>query len=115
MKFYLYRQNNSGGRYYGPLYVIVQARDGSHANFLAETYGNVYFNGVAKNIDCECCGDRWYTSYDGEDRPSDLYIGDGYGADRADDPICVNAAGDVENRHMLPVDADSFDSDNFWI
>lgn len=114
MKFYLYNQNNSGGSYYGPLYVIVQARDEDHANFLAQTYGDVYFDGVSKGIDCECCGDRWYPSYNEEDRPSDLCIGNGYGADRADAPLCINAAGDVLTRASLPVEADAFDSDKFW-
>ena len=26
----------------------------------------MYFDGCAKNIDCPCCGDRWYQQYDGD-------------------------------------------------
>jgi hypothetical protein len=57
--FYTYRQNNSGGRFCGPEYVIVEANNADDANYFAAKYCDIYFNGVQKNEDCECCGDRW--------------------------------------------------------
>ena len=64
MKYYVYRQNNSGGQYIGPKVVIVQAENETKANGLATGIGPVYFDGVANGIDCDCCGDRWYGCYD---------------------------------------------------
>lgn len=61
--FYTYRQNNSGGYYIGPSYVIVEADSSSEADFIAEQNG-IYFNGVMRGRDCECCGDRWYNAWD---------------------------------------------------
>ncbi len=46
-------------------YVLIQARDGSHADERAESIG-IYFNGVDDGTDCECCGDRWCPQYAGE-------------------------------------------------
>ena len=40
-------------------YVLIQARNGAHADERAEEIG-IYFNGVDDGMDCECCGDRWY-------------------------------------------------------
>ena len=115
MKFFGYSQNNSGGYYDGPLYVIVQAKDSDHADSLVTLNTDVYFNGCSTGSDCSCCGDRWNRCWgDGDDLPSDVYTGSGYGADRADAPLCVNAVGDVVKRHDLPMDVDSFDSDPFW-
>lgn len=45
--FYTYRQNNSGGYYIGPSYVIVEADSSSEADFIAEQNG-IYFNGVMR-------------------------------------------------------------------
>ena len=62
-KFFTYRQNNTGGSFSGPaLYVIVEAINASDADVRAEMNG-VYFNGCDSGSDCECCGDRWYTTY----------------------------------------------------
>lgn len=68
MPFFTFRQNNSGGgndidesRGIGH-YVIVEASDADHANYLARQIG-VYFEGVAAGIDCDCCGDRWYQQW----------------------------------------------------
>lgn len=61
--FYVFRQNNSGGDFIGPQYVIVGAVSPEQAEELAVCYGDVYFNGVNKGIDCPCCGDRWWPLY----------------------------------------------------
>lgn len=69
-KFYTFNQNNSGGKFYGPVYVIVEARNVDEANSLAESKADVYFDGEG---DCACCGYRWYTLSDyekGDDVPS---------------------------------------------
>lgn len=55
-KFYPFRQNNSGGRFYGPTYVVIEARSATEANNLAEEKADVYFSGRG---DCACCGERW--------------------------------------------------------
>lgn len=63
MKYFLYNQNNSGGLFAidGNVaeYVIIEAVDEICANEIAFTKG-IYFDGVDKQMDCECCGDRWY-------------------------------------------------------
>lgn len=63
MAFYTFRQNNSGGSFdtNGTVeeLVIVEADTAADANERAGSLG-VYFNGVAKGFDCDCCGDRWY-------------------------------------------------------
>lgn len=57
--FFTYTQNNSGGFFKGDYkYVIVEAYDHDHADTLAEGFG-LYFDGVSRGLDCECCGDRW--------------------------------------------------------
>lgn len=62
MKFYKFRQNNSGGSFEVndtlASHVYLEAEDAEHANFLAKRKG-IYFNGVAYGSDCRCCGDRW--------------------------------------------------------
>lgn len=62
MTFYTFWQNNSGGEYDSngnvEELVIVEADTAADANEFAESVG-VYFNGVDKDIDCDCCGDRW--------------------------------------------------------
>lgn len=65
--FYTYRQNNSGGYYYGPaVYVIVEAISSDESDEIAEQ-NDVYFHGVG---DCECCGNRWHRNYeDGTEAP----------------------------------------------
>lgn len=68
-KFYSFRQNNSGGSFYGPTYVIIEARSATEANSVAEEKAGVYFSGRG---DCRCCGKRWYevSEDDGDDVPS---------------------------------------------
>jgi hypothetical protein len=56
---FVYSQNNSGGFFTGPKTIAVIADTPKQANELALVQG-VYFDGVNKGLDCECCGDRWY-------------------------------------------------------
>ena len=69
MKFYQFRQNNSGGSFHhdaaaGIGYnVIIEANSETEAICKAEDIG-LYFDGVDSGDDCECCGDRWYGCYE---------------------------------------------------
>jgi hypothetical protein len=59
LRWFSYRQNNSGGFLDGPAqYVYIQAKNENEADGIAELNG-LYFNGVEKGTDCDCCGDRW--------------------------------------------------------
>lgn len=61
MPFFTFRQNNSGGSHTGPaITVIIEAKSGVEANELAQSKAGLYFNGCDSDIDCPCCGDRWY-------------------------------------------------------
>lgn len=65
MPFFTFSQNNSRGRWKGPLYVIVEATNAKHANFIAEEHTEVYFD--ARAGDCiGCCGYRWSETSDHE-------------------------------------------------
>ena len=66
--WYVFRQNNSYGVYMGPSRVVVEANSADEANRAAEAQG-VYFDGVARGLDCSCCGDRWDRAY--SDAPDD--------------------------------------------
>ena len=74
-KFFTYNQNNSGGAFdinkekgIGE-YVIVEAMNLNDADARAESIG-LYFHGVEDGMDCDCCGDRWYSPYDdGSEEP----------------------------------------------
>lgn len=65
MKMYKFDQNNTGGSFRYNINngtdVIVFAKDSDHANSIVEdlSEGFVYFDGVEKEEDCGCCGDRW--------------------------------------------------------
>ena len=71
MPWFEYHQNNSGGRFdireaEGiTVYVVIEADDWQHANYLAKRIG-LYFDGVEKGRDCDCCGDRWHSAYSGD-------------------------------------------------
>lgn len=71
LKWYHYRQNNSGGSFIGPVDVWVQATTPEQADKIATSKGPVYFDGCDNEMDCVCCGDRWFraSEYDAEDRP----------------------------------------------
>ena len=64
MPLFQFRQNNSGGRFIGPKNVVIQAENAADANDIAQNSQDIYFNGVAKGIDCDCCGDRWHAVHD---------------------------------------------------
>jgi hypothetical protein len=72
--FYKFSQNNSGGEFVEndkvAHFVIIEANDHNHANQIAESIG-IYFDGCEKDIDCDCCGDRWseVDKDDGDDIP----------------------------------------------
>lgn len=61
--FYEFDQNNSGGYFVENETIchrlFIEADSEYEAIFKAEELG-CYWDGVAKGIDCECCGDRWY-------------------------------------------------------
>ena len=72
--FYTYNQNNSGGSFvYNDkvcCYVIIEADNAKESNTIAEDIG-IYFDGCDNDIDCPCCGDRWYPTdeYDAKEEP----------------------------------------------
>lgn len=77
MRWFEYNQNNSGGAFNGPLFVLVEAQNAAEADFRATHYGPVYFDGVDEGSDCECCGDRWHRAW-GEGDPEPLIYGEPY-------------------------------------
>ena len=71
--FFTFTQNNSFGtfdvNYNVDHFVIIEAESADEANDIGE-HIDIYFDGVEKGIDCECCGDRWYRSYgEGTEKP----------------------------------------------
>lgn len=87
MKFFHFRQNNSGGIFKGPAQnVVVEAENAVDANKRVLDVEGVYFDGCSEGVDCPCCGDRWFRqwSYEvGDDVPSTygdpVVFGDGDG------------------------------------
>lgn len=77
MPFYLFSQNNSGGKFRFSeedgitTYVILEAPTAQQANIDAIMLG-IYFDGCDSGVDCDCCGDRWYrvTEQDAEASPT---------------------------------------------
>lgn len=74
LKWYLFSQNPSGGSFIftdelAP-WVWIEAHNEKEANMIAESKG-IYFNGCAKNFDCDCCGDRWDEAYYNTEFPLD--------------------------------------------
>ena len=71
-KFYTFHQNNTFGYWTPdmPHYMVIEAYNEIEANIIAEENG-IYFHGVSKGIDCECCGNRWHPidEEDGTDTP----------------------------------------------
>ncbi len=66
MSFYHFRQNNSGGSFIGPaISVLVEADSADEANAIAEANG-IYFD-FEYEIDCDCCGMRWWPVTEGYD------------------------------------------------
>ena len=64
LRWYEFDQNNSGGVFVMDddvsIKVFIQAESEDVANQKAEEVG-IYFDGCEKGIDCDCCGDRWYS------------------------------------------------------
>ena len=64
MKYFEFSQNNSGGSFDVDdklcHRLIIQAETEEQAVTKAEEMG-VYFDGCQNGIDCNCCGDRWYS------------------------------------------------------
>lgn len=63
MPFYSYHQSNPGGNFDSnqPRELFIEAKSGQEADDRASKY-HVYFNGCEDGIDCNCCGDRWYSN-----------------------------------------------------
>lgn len=74
--FYTFNQNNSGGSFDFDdergitQYVIIEADNLDEALTIAESIG-LYFDGVENDLDCPCCGDRWYKPW-GADSPDEV-------------------------------------------
>ena len=77
--FYTYRQNNSGGSFYinddVAQFVIIEADNAAEANERAEAIG-LYFDGVDKDLDCGCCGDRWVEAWSDEGSEEPMIYGE---------------------------------------
>jgi hypothetical protein len=73
--FFTYYQNNSGGSFVGPHFVIIEADSNSEADYIAENHPDspIYFDGCENERDCECCGDRWYRTYDDGTEKPEIY------------------------------------------
>ena len=72
MKWFCYRQANSGGYFIEPaIYVAVQAENHDQANEIALKHG-VYFDGTLTGRDCQCCGNRWYRMDEGSEESVDF-------------------------------------------
>lgn len=67
--YFTFIQNNSGGFFDGPHHIIVEAPSADEANRNAVERGGIYFDGVKNDIDCSCCGDRWYRATEHDQDP----------------------------------------------
>lgn len=80
LKWFEFSQNNSGGSFIVDDKVchrlFIEAESFDKAVAKAEELG-CYWDGVAKGIDCPCCGDRW-NKWDDEAINIDKYNNDGY-------------------------------------
>ena len=83
LRTYCFPQHNSGGFYTDDVVIenseqgfmvgydiYIHATTANEANEIAESCG-IYFDGVEKGKDCDCCGDRWYRTVYPED-PADI-------------------------------------------
>lgn len=71
-KFYEFNQNNSGGSFSVDNNVthrvLIEASSYEEALYLAESIG-IYFDGCEEELDCPCCGDRWYRPDEAKEFP----------------------------------------------
>jgi hypothetical protein len=78
--FFHFSQNNSGGSFVYDYerglthQVVIEADNAKQANLQAELIG-IYFDGCAKDRDCNCCGDRWYPQYSNDGTPEPTVYG----------------------------------------
>lgn len=86
-KFYEYRQNNSFGRFEGPVHIIVEANSAAEANLLAVSKAGIYFDGCYDGIDCDCCGDRWDRTDDYDASPVPSVYGEPVGPNNYPDAV----------------------------
>lgn len=100
--WYLYRQNNSGGRFRKPaVNVYVEALNSSHADTRAEELG-LYFDGSG---DCSCCGSRWSTAdeHDSTTEEPTEFVVDWIEWGREDCPEAIKYSMDDAEPTVLPV------------
>ena len=106
MAFYTYHQNNSGGSWdvdkaagIGS-YVIVEAASAAKADGIAKAIG-LYFDSVENDVDCDCCGDRWYEQWGegseipqihGEDVSGGTYLNEWWAYDKKELPAFIHYA-----------------------
>lgn len=108
-KFFMFAQNNSGGSFdiddQVCEKVIIEANDADEANAIAESHG-IYFDGVSKGMDCDCCGDRWRQAdnYDSELYPA-IY---GSHIDNCGDSVIVYYLSGECFRRTKPRDGNSW-------
>jgi hypothetical protein len=71
MAFYIWNQNNSGGSFDVDddvsHRVVIEADSYELAEARAFDFG-IYYNGVDRGRDCDCCGDRWYEGHEVTER-----------------------------------------------
>jgi hypothetical protein len=71
MTFYIWNQNNSGGSFDVNKdlshRVVIEADSYDLAEAKAFDFG-IYYDGVDKGRDCDCCGDRWYGGHEVTER-----------------------------------------------
>lgn len=88
MPYFHFSQNNSGGSFdltdTLTHNVVIEAHDAAHANTRLEELGG-YFDGCAKDMDCDCCGDRWYRACSNEADDAPMV----YGKPVSSDPLVV--------------------------
>ena len=100
MPYYEFRQNNSGGDFEVDdkitIHVWVEANNADEANAKAEEIG-IYFEGVDSEMDCSCCGDRWYRvdDIDAELFPRVVSYGSKWVGDGENHTIIYHADGTV--------------------
>lgn len=109
--FYTYTQNNSGGGFdfdeHSGLthHVIIEAQGPEEADFHALDMG-IYFDGVNADLDCMCCGDRWYPAHGkGDEVPNiyestpEEYVKSGYNWMAPGREVCIHYSNGTKEWH----------------
>lgn len=101
MAFFTFRQNNSGGAFdiddSVDRFVIIEASNSDEANNRALDIG-IYFNGCDNEIDCPCCGDRWFPVWKDDATESPEIYGD-FASDRNYPFIIYYSDGKIDRYH----------------